>query len=240
MALSSSVLHLRDAAVAHLSVAAALDGVLDAVGFSPARPQRISVLGPQALPDYETLALTGPVYLVGATARPWTPIIQAGFGLPGAPDLVHVSAALSARLACPALCLQLCDEEVLAYTLHRFGKVADRYDSFPQASRSDRLSANEIEALRHHPEALRDLLPHGTRLEDLAAVLDRGWWSALAHGRLDAGGRPKDGYPDEAARLIELGDLLQLSPKRPYPYADWAENAGVDWSRFVAHAYSRR
>jgi len=102
-----------------------------------------------------------------------------------------------------------------------------------------RIPEEQIERIRHHPEAFRDFLPRGANLEALAALLARGWWAAHDEGTLDADGLQQDGFVDETARLVELGTLLQLAGPKPYPLADWAENPGVDWAKFVAHLYTR-
>ncbi len=232
------MIHLRgveqDAAIR------ALQGILNGLGLVVSDRRSLPADGPGSATWFTHAADEGPVYLIGGVDNGgWLPIIEGSFAAPGTPHLSEVSQQLSAKLGCFALCLVVHDDDVLFYNLDHGGRSLDGYNSNPQYFEEERLAPDAVEEQRHQPEAFAPLLPQGVSLEQLEAVLNRGWWNAHDNSGLDEDGVPidDDDFVDEGDRMQELGALLQLGGRgAEYPYAEWLESAGVRWEEFTAIA----
>ena len=241
MGLFSSVLHVRDTQRDNLLPA--LDAVLRDAGFSRAETMAVSSDGPYALPNHETSVSAGPYYLVSPLQGRWLTVIEAHFALhsQGVPHLSDLGNRLSAALSCYALALVVHDDDLFFYNLDRNGKSLDGYNSCPQYFEQERLPDTRIEEQRHTPEPFQPLLPPGCPLDELRALLNRGWWSAYDSGDLDENGVAQgddDGFVFEGERMTAFGTLLQLHGDRgEYPYAGWGESPGIAWRGFVALRY---
>ena len=87
----------------------------------------------------------------------------------------------------------------------------------------------------------RPLLPSGQTLENLQALLSRGWWNAYNSGALDEHGvasRADDGFVFEAERMTAFGTMLRLhGDQGEYPFAAWGESKKIDWQELMALRY---
>jgi hypothetical protein len=161
-------------------------------------------------------------FLVAPPRDGWIAVYPSGSG-----QDEGVSRLLAERLGGQVLHLALHDGDVLLYLYYRDGVEVDRFSSIPDYFAP--ASAAETESLRGRPEALADLLPAGTPVAALAAVLDRARSRAgpdpfraaadlerladvlgLANVRasfeeLDAG--PVPGFRGERRRLVRIPDL---------------------------------
>ena len=241
MGLFSSVLHLRDTQRDNLLPA--LDAVLRDAGFSRAETLPVSSDGPYSLPNHDASVSAGPYYLVSRLQGRWLTVIEAHFALhsQGAPHLSDLGNRLSAALSCYALALVVHDDDLFFYNLDRDGKSLDGYNSCPQYFEQERLPDAQIEEQRHAPEAFQPLLPPGRSLEELRALLNRGWWSAYDSGDLDENGVAQgddDGFVFEGERMTAFGTFLHLhGDQGEYPYAGWGDSKGIAWPEFVALRY---
>jgi hypothetical protein len=239
MGLFSSVLHLRD--TTRERVLPALDAVLRNAGFSRIETLPILSEGPYGLPDHDEAVSSCPYYLVSPLKGRWLTVIEAHFAVRSAPHLADLGNRLSATLACFGLALIVHDDDVFFYNLDRDGIPLDGYNSCPQYFEQDRLLDAEIEEQRHTPEAFQPILPVSASIEELRALLDRGWWNAYDSDNLDENGvvpDENDGFIFEDERLTAFGDLLQLhGEKGSYPYAAWGESTEIAWPEFLALRY---
>jgi hypothetical protein len=239
MGLFSSVLHLRD--TTREQVLPALDAVLQDAGFSRSETIQIPSKGPYALPAHDEAVSSCPYYLVSPLNGRWLTVIEAHFAVRGAPHLADLGNRLSATLACFGLALIVHDDDVFFYNLDRGGIPLDCYNSCPQYFEQGRLPDAEIEEQRHTPEPFQPILPLGHSIEELCALLDRGWWNAYDSGNLDENGVDQsdtDGFMFEDERMTAFGNMLQLhGEKGNYPYAAWGESTEIAWPEFVALRY---
>ncbi|OAI51269.1 hypothetical protein AYO44_05050 [Planctomycetaceae bacterium SCGC AG-212-F19] len=239
MGLFSSVLHVRDKP--RESLLPALDTILRDAGFSRVEALPITAQGPYALPNHDGAVSSGPYYLVSRMHGHWLTVIEAHFALSGAPHLADLGNRLSAALSCYALALVVHDDDLFFYNLDRDAKSLDGYNSCPQYFEQERLPDAKIEEQRHTPEPFQPLLPAGRSLEELRALLNRGWWNAYDSGNLDENGIAQgddDGFVFEGERMSAFGTLLQLhGDQGEYPYAGWGESTSIAWPEFVALRY---
>jgi hypothetical protein len=176
----------------------------------------------------------------------WLTVIEAHFALhsQGVPHLSELGNRLSAALSCYSLALVVHDDDLFFYNLDRNGKSLDGYNSCPQYFEQERLPDAQIEEQRHMPEPFQPLLPTGHSLDELRALLNRGWWNGYDSGTLDENGVVQgddDGFVFEGERMTAFGTLLELhGNKGEYPYAAWGEGAGIAWPEFVALRYRKR
>jgi hypothetical protein len=244
MGLFSSVLHVRDKS--RETVLHALDAILHTEGFSRTETVPVTTESPYALPNHDASVSAGPYYLVSPLKGHWLTIIEAHFALhsEGAPHSSDLGNRLSGALSCYTLALMVHDDDLFFYNLDRNGESLDGYNSCPQYFEQDRLSDEQVEEQRHTPEAFRPLLPTSSSLDELRALLNRGWWSAYDSGNLDENGVAQgddDGFGFEGERMAAFGNLLRLhGDQGEYPYAAWGEEeAGIDWPEFVALRYRK-
>jgi len=222
-----------------------VDGILRNAGFSRAETLPVPANGPYALPNHDASVSAGPYYLVSPTEGRWLTIIEAHFALHrlGVPHLSDLSNRLSAELTCYALALVVHDDDLFFYNLDRHGKSVDGYNSCPQYFEQVRLPDTKVEEQRHTPEPFQPILPPGASLDELRALLNRGWWDAYDSGKLDENGvaQGDDGFVFEGERMTAFGTLLQLHGEQDeYPYAAWGESKGIAWPEFVAIRYRKR
>jgi hypothetical protein len=240
MGLFSSVLHLRD--IERDSLIAALDIILEDAGFVRERLGAVPALGPHTLLEYDSAAAAGPCYAASPFSCRWVTLIQTSFNLPTAPHLSDLSRRLSSALSCFALALIVHDDDLFLYNLDYNGNALDGYNSCPQYFEDKRMSEADIEQQRHSPEPFAEILPPGRTVEELRAILSRGWWHAHDTDKLDRNGIPlgdDDGYVFEGERMTAFGNLLKLHGSRgSYPYAAWGDGqAAIDWQSFLAIHY---
>jgi hypothetical protein len=155
--------------------------------------------------------------------------------------LAELGTRLSEALSCYALTLVVHDDDLFFYNLDHGGKSLDGYNSCPQYFEQKRLPKSKVEQQRHTPESFAALLPAGRTLEELRALLGRGWWNAYDERKLDKNGVPtgdRDGFVFESERMTKFGTLLQLhGGPGGYPYAAWGDGKGIEWESFVAVRY---
>jgi len=239
MGLFSSVLHLRD--ISRDQALSALDKVLRDAGFARVGSVAVPAGGPFQMSDHDDAIAAGPCYLVSPLNGHWVTLIEAHFALRGAPQLAELGTRLSKALSCYSLALLVHDDDLFLYNFDYEGQSLDGYNSCPQYFEQQRLPESEVEQQRHSPEAFAALLPQGCTLDELRALLDRGWWNAHDAGRLDENGVPTgepDGFVVEGERMTAFGTLLQLhGGPGDYPYAAWGEGEGIDWPSFLAVRY---
>lgn len=239
MGLFASVLHLDE--VDRDRLLPELDTVLSGYGFARAKAVAIPKGGPYKMPDHERAANVGPVYFVSPLAGRWLTMLEGHFALRGAPRLAEVGNRLSKSLSCYALTLVVHDDDLFLYNLDHRGRTLGRYNSCPQYFEPQRLPEPDVEAQRHNPEPFAPLLPPKRKLEQLRALLGRGWWDAHDKGRLDEHGVPKgrgNGFVFEGERMTKFGTLLGLhGGDGDYPYAAWGGDSPIDWASFVAVRY---
>ena len=178
------------------------------------------------------------LFFVAPQVANWTVVIQAHAYRPGAPHISDLAGKLSAKLSTYALSLNVHDDDILFYNLYREGEALDGYNSSPQYFEQAPLSEEQIRSQRHDPSAFSPLLPEGTTLDQLRAILDKGWWTAHDAGRLDESGLAPDdepAFPGEEERMVALANLLQLhgSPTG-YPYAAWYHSPKINWTALMA------
>lgn len=244
MGLFSSVLHLRDKP--QEDVLPTLNAILQDSGFVRVETLPVPAEGPSALPEHDIAGEAGPYYLVSPLKGHWLTIIEAHFGLDsqGVPHLSDLGNRLSAALSCYALTLVVHDDDLFFYNLDRDGESLDGYNSCPQYFEQERLPDPLIEEQRHTPEPFQPMLPAGHSLDELRALLNRGWWNAYDAGALDEHGVVRgddDGFVFEGERMTAFGTLLQLHGNHgEYPYAAWSESDGSVWPGFVALRYRKR
>jgi hypothetical protein len=244
MGLFSSVLHVRD--TPRENVLPAVDAILRDAGFSRVETLPVPADGPRALANHDAAVSAGPYYLVSAAQGRWLTIIEAHFALRrlGAPHLSDLSLRLSAGLSSYALALVVHDDDLFFYNLDRDGGSLDGYNSCPQYFEQTQLPDEKIEEQRHRPEPFQPILPAGRSLDELLALLNRGWWNAYDSGNLDENGvaqRDRDGSVFEVERMTAFGNLLHLHGEQgQYPYAVWGEAKTIAWPEFVALRYRKR
>jgi hypothetical protein len=242
MGLFSSVLHLRD--ISRDRLLPALDDVLRDAGFARADAVPVPPGGPYQIPDHGVAVAAGPCYLVSPLIGRWITIIEAHFALRGAPHLADLSTRLSKVLSCHALALMVHDDDLFFYNLYHEGESLDGYNSCPQYFEQKRLPESEVEQQRHSPAPFAALLPMGRTLEELRALLGRGWWNAHDAGSLNTNGvsmGDRDGFVFEGERMTAFGTLLQLhGGPGDYPYAGWGSDTGINWPSFLAVQYGSR
>jgi hypothetical protein len=240
MGLFSTVIHLRQ--VDRDSTVKALDQALRQHNFH--RKETLSILrdGPGCLPDHDSATENGPYYLVSGETGSWLTVIEAHFAVDGAPPSQDLCLALSTILGCYALLLVVLDDDLFLYNLDRSGESLDGYNSCPQYFEQERLREADIQGQRHTPNAFAPLLPAGVSLDQLARLLDRGWWDAHDCGHLDKDGVETgegSGFAFESERMTQFGSLLRLHGKDGrYPYAAWAQDPDTNWSSFIALRYA--
>jgi hypothetical protein len=87
-------------------------------------------------------------------------------------------------------------------------------------------------------------LPADRSLDELRALLNRGWWHAFDSGNLDEHGVAQaddNSFVFEGERMTAFGTLLRLHGNQgEYPYAAWGEAIGIAWPEFVALRYRNR
>jgi hypothetical protein len=239
MGLFSSVLHLRD--VSRDRLLPALNDVLRDSGFARADAVPVPAGGPFQIRDHNDAVAVGPCYLVSPLSGRWITLIEAHFALCDAPQLAQLGTRLSEALSCHALALMVHDDDLFLYNLDHQGESLDGYNSCPQYFEQKRLPEADVEQQRHSPEPFEALVPTGRTLEELRALLGRGWWNAHDAGRLDKNGVPRgerDGFVFEGERMTAFGTLLQLhGGLGDYPYAAWGDGKGIDWPSFLAVRY---
>jgi hypothetical protein len=239
--LFSSVLHLRD--VPRERVLPTLDEICRGAGFPDVETMRVAPDEGGGLPDRRALVSSGPCYLLSPLNGRWLTVLEAHFALERAPDLSDVGNRLSDVLQCHALTLVVHDDDLLFYTLDRNGTTLDKYNSNPQYFDVERLSVAQIEPQRHRLEPFAQILPDGCSLDDVRALLNRGWWDAYNSEALDEHGTPRDGdygFVFEGERMTALGTLLQLHGAHgEYPYAAWGGSTAIPWAEFVVLRGSR-
>jgi hypothetical protein len=239
MGLFSSVLHLRN--TPRERVLPALDAILGDVGFSRAETLPLTPEGPYALAYHDESVSVGPYYLVSPLQGQWLTVIEAHFALDGPPHLSDLGNRLSAALSCYALTLVVHDDDLFFYNLDRNGKSLDGYNSCPQYFEQERLAETRVEEQRHTPEAFQALLPAGSSLHEVQALLNCGWWNAHDSSKLDENGVAQGddtGFGFEGERMTAFGTLLQLhGDQGEYPYATWGDSTSVAWAAFVAVRY---
>ncbi len=238
MGLFSSVLHVRDAR--REEVLPALDAILDDAGFVRSETLSVPAEGPLTLPDHEASVSAGPFYLVSSLHGRWLTIIEAHFALETAPNLAELGDELSGALSHDTLAMFVHDDDLFFYNLARDGEALDGYNSCPQYFEEGRLTDKQIKEQQHNPEPFQALLPAGHTLDEVRALLNRGWWNAYHAGKLDEDGvaNSEDGFAFESERMTAFGTLLQLhGAEGEYPYADWAESKLIRWPEFVALRY---
>lgn len=234
MGLFSSVIHLRTDQVA---AAKALDQAMTALGFEPVGKQWLTDegIGSGKLKN-------GPYYLVSPQKEGWVTLVEwAGSGEP--PWIMDVALKLSETAGVHTLALHLSEGDVWYYTLSHAGQVIDQYDSIPQYYENEPLSDEEIEQRRHHPERLAPFLPPGVTVEQVRALLDRGWWKACNAGQLDEDRVPLEEDPDEPFAedwMTAFGTLLRLhGSDGEYPYTLWRDSDKIPWMIFRACEYRK-
>lgn len=242
MGLFSSVLHVRDKS--RDTLLPPIDAALRESGFTRVETLPITEEGPYALPNHDASVSSGPYYLVSRLQGRWLTIIEAHFALHslGVPDLADLSNRLSAALSCYALALIVHDDDLFFYNLNLGGQPLDGYNSCPQYFEQKRLPDAQIEEQRHTPELLQPVLPSAHSLDELKALLNRGWWTAFDCGKLDEYGvaQDDDKFVFEGERMTAFGTLLQLHGNEgEYPYAAWGESDGIAWPEFVALRYQK-
>jgi hypothetical protein len=240
MGLFSSVLHLRD--IERDNLIAELDTILGDAGFVRDRMGAVPARGPHTLPEFDSVAVTGPCYAISPLSGRWITLIQTSFDLPRAPHLSDLSGRLSSALSCYALALIVHDDDLFLYNLDHEGNAIDGYNSCPQYFEDKRMSEADIEQQRHSPESFATILPADGTVDELRAVLSRGWWHAHDTGQLDRNGIPlddDDGYVFESERMTAFGTLLQLHGSHgSYPYAAWGDSqTAINWPSFLAIRY---
>lgn len=222
-----------------------MNAVLGSKGFLQSENLKITSKGPYSLPNHKAAVSAGPCYLVSPLNKDWLTIIELHFALGslGVPDVWELAHRLSAALPCHVLALAVHDDDVFYYCLWRDRKCLDHYNSCPQHFERKRLSEEQINKQRHSPEPFEALLPSGTSLDDLRALLHRGWWNAHDSGALDEHGVERgaeDRFVFEGERMTAFGTLLQLhGTQGKYPYAAWGEAKDIDWSQFIALRYRK-
>jgi hypothetical protein len=223
-----------------------VDAILRNAGFSRAETLPVPANGPYALPNHDASVSAGPYYLVSPAHGRWVTIIEAHFALArlGAPHVSDLSNRLSAELSCYAIALVVHDDDLFFYNLDRDGRSLDGYDSCPQYFEQERLPDAKIEEQRHTPEPFQAILPAGRSVEELRALLNRGWWNRFDSCNLDENGVAQgddDGFVFEGERMTAFGALLQLhGDQGEYPYAAWGESKAIAWPEFVALRYRKR
>jgi hypothetical protein len=243
MGLFASVLHVRDSP--RERVLPAVDAILRDAGFSRAETLPVPANGPYALPNHDASVSAGPYYFVSQAQGHWLTIIEAHFALHrlGAPHLSDLSNRLSAALSCYAIALVVHDDDLFFYNLDCEGKSLDGYNSCPQYFEKKRLPDAKIDEQRHKPEPFQPILPAGHSVDELRALLNRGWWNAYDSGNFDENGVAQgddDGFVFEGERMTAFGTLLQLHGyDGEYPYAAWGEANGIAWPQFVALRYRK-
>jgi hypothetical protein len=244
MGLFSSVLHVRDKP--RETLLPALGAILRDAGFSREETLPVPAEGPYALAGHDASVSAGPYYLVSPLQGRWLTVIEAHFAVhsQGAPRISDLGNRLSAALSCHALALIVHDDDLFFYNLDRDGESLDGYNSCPQYFEQDRLPDAQIEEQRHAPEPFQPLLPAGRSLEELRALLNRGWWNAYDSGKLGENGVAQgdvDGFVFEGERMTAFGTLLQLhGDQGKYPFAAWGESTNIAWPEFVALRYRKR
>lgn len=235
LGLFSSVIHLRldrvDAATA------GLDKAMAALGFAPVGRQWLTEEGVGS-----GKLKNGPYYLVSPAREGWVTLVEwAGNGEP--PWIMDVARRLSETAGAYALALHLSDGDVWYYTLSHQGQVVDQYDSIPQYYENEPLSDAEIEARRHHAERLAPILPAGVTVDQVRALLDRGWWKAYYAGQLDEDRVPLEEDPEEPFAedwMTAFGTLLELHGSNgKYPYTLWRDSEQIPWMLFEACEYRK-
>lgn len=244
MGLFSSVIHVRNKQ--REDVLPALDAILRDAGFSRAETLPVSAEGPHGLAEHDKAVAAGPYYLVSPLRARWLTIIEAHSALHSqdVPHLSDLCNRLSGALSCFTLALVVHDDDLFFYNLERDGKSLDGYNSCPQYFEQERLPDAHIEEQRHAPEPFQPLLPRGHSLDELRALLKRGWWEAHDSSNLDENGVAQggdDGFVFEGERMTAFGTLLELhGGQGKYPYAAWGEANGIAWPEFVALRYRKR
>ena len=229
MGLFSSVIHLRSCDQS--AVYDALKGCIQESGYA---------VGASFAPDVpprdsrdDTLQ-----YLISPRLGDWATIIQCHFAVYDSPWLSDLALELSASLDTYALSMMVHDDDVLYYDLARSGEIIDGYNSCPQYFEKDPLTDAQIREQRHDCSPFVPLLPAQVSLSHLEAILERGWWGAYLGNRLDEDrlvSNDEPQYTTEADRMADIGNLLQLhGGAAGYPFADWFDNAHIDWKSFVA------
>ena len=241
MGLFSSVLHVRDKS--REEVLPALDSILYYAGFFLGETLPVTGEGPHALSNHNDSAVSGPYYMVSTLQGHWLTIIEAHFALhsEGVPHLSDLGNRLSGALSCFTLTLVVHDDDLFFYNLDRNGESLDGYNSCPQYFEQVRLPDSQVEEQRHTPEAFQPLIPAGHSLDDLRALLNRGWWNAYNSGTLDEDGVAQDDdaiFGLESERMTAFGTFLKLhNDEGEYPYAAWEEADASVWPAFVALRY---
>jgi len=178
------------------------------------------------------------LFFVAPQAGNWTVILQAHAYRRDAPHLSDLAGILSAKLGTYALSLNVHDDDILFYNLYRAGEALDGYNSSPQYFEQEPLSEEQIRSQHHDSFALAPLLPEGTTLDQLQAILDKGWWAAHDAGRLDESGLAPDdeaAFAGEEERMVALANLLQLhGAPIGYPYAAWYHSPKINWTALIA------
>jgi hypothetical protein len=241
MGLFSSLLHVCD--TPRESFVPALDGILRESGFSRTAALSVPPDGPSALLDHDAATAAGPYFLASPPHGRWLTVIEANFALPDNLQLAALGNRLSAALSCCTLTLVVHDDDLFFYNLDHCGESLDGYNSCPQYFELARLSDPRIAEHRHHPEPFQALLPEGFSLDELRALLNRGWWNGYDAGTLDEDGvtTDDDGFVFEGERMTAFGTFLQLHGSQgEYPYAAWRGSKAIRWADFIALSYSER
>jgi hypothetical protein len=237
MGLFSTALHFYD--VEREKLIPAFDCCLAGAGFRRAETLSVPASGPGSLPGKHAWA--GPCYLASPLQGRWLTVIEAHFAIDGAPQPAHIAKEISGALSCYALALIVHDDDLFFYSLEHNGESLDGYNSCPQYFEQKRLPDSEVEGQRHTPDAFGPILPRSCTLEDLASLLNRGWWNAYDRGELDQDGVAQgegDGFVFESERMTAFGTMLQLhGTSGHYPYAAWRESQDIPWTSFVVIRY---
>jgi hypothetical protein len=148
--------------------------------------------------------------LVGPEINGWVAIYPAGSG-----EDDSFGHAIAKRLPCDVLHLQVHDDDVLAYSLWRDGKLADSYWSNPGILGEE--NWQEENDRRGDPDQFRPII--GDNANRLASVLNR-----------------DEEYTSESERLAKLAKVLGISNAvTAYEYLEAGERAGIEgWRKFEA------
>ncbi|MGZ4107925.1 MAG: hypothetical protein ACXVO1_11385 [Tumebacillaceae bacterium] len=179
----------------------------------------------------------GTLYAVSPRTGDWVSVIDVGDN----PWIFDVAPKLSQQLSTYVLALHLHDDDVFVYQLSHNGNIADEYTSNPQNFEMDTLPKEQIEAQRHDPNKLAPCLPDDVTVEQIADLLQAGWWHAYDNNTLDPSGfapEDDDEYIEEEERMSEFGALLELAgPGGEYPYTAWRDSEEIAWETFLAVQY---
>jgi hypothetical protein len=227
MGLFSSVIHIKD--VNQQDVIKAFKTILERIGFKCILDKVSLTGGPNVTSDTS--------YAISKKLGRWVTVIELNNG----PWLADIAQGLSEVLSTWSLTLFLHDGDVFSYSLSNAGTLKDEYNSNPMYF-EDNFSENHIKKLRHDPNQLIECLPREVGIEQVATLLNKGWWDAYLHGRLDEDGLEidDDDYVDEEERMTDFGILLQLSGSEiEYPFTAWGDNNKIKWADFQALVFEK-